>query len=390
MEAICVASLEGHHSLPEPAKMTISTATSSEGMGHSGNAHVEIGNDLKFSEAQETDGFIPIQRQQEKAGALEQPSYGRTKGFSQSNCVSESLLHSPGNGEQVFSTHVCQNGPGHTYACINTNSGSSDATVKDTEEASAVSAGNSRPTVENGHNLSQSNVDDLSLTGAVSDAAQGERLSTHPIINGHDVGLWCHTQLPCPIPPVVVIPDHCMNLSGLPSEASAPEAEHRLELPRIIKHKPSSITFADYDCSPSDQQQHALTNESSDGRESSSEDDPNDAGGEDEDEDENVEDVFLELPLCREFLPGQQRRSRERPRRRAAVTENSESPIDLSSGPKAEDHTYDKKVRQGFYRIIILCQQLNPYPDKNSYAPCSKNVLCGVYVLYTKHIYHVL
>lgn len=357
MEAICVVSLEGHHSLPESAKMTISTTTSSEVMGHSGNAHVESGNDLKCSEPQETGGYPLIQRQQEKTGASEvdQQSYERTKGFSQSNCVSESLLHSQGDEKQVFSTHVCQNGQEHISLSIDTNSSCCDVTAKDTVESSTVSAGNSMPTVENGHNLSHSNVEDLSLTGAVSDAVQGEGLgSIHPIRNGHDVGFWGHNQLPCPVPPVVVISDHCINLSVLPSEASPPEADLRLELPRIIKHKPSSITFADYNCSPSDQQQHALTNESSDGREYSSEDDPNDAGGEGEDEDENDEDIFLELPSCREVLPGQQRRSRERPRRRAAVTESSESPIDLSSCPNAEDHTYDTKVRQAFHRRIIV------------------------------------
>lgn len=354
MEAICVVSLEGHHSLPDSAKMTISTATSSEVMGHSGDAPVENGNDLKLSEPQETGGFTLIQRQQGTTGALDvdQRGYGRTKGLSQSICVSDALLHSPGDGEHVFSTKACQNGPEHISFPVNTDSSSSsDVAVKNTEEPSAVCAGNSRPTVENGHNLSHLNKEELRLTGAVSDTAPSENLSAHPGVNGHDAGLWCHTQLSqCPIPSVVVIPDTRMNLSSLPSEASAPQAEHRLDLPRIIKHKPSSITFADYDCSPSDQQQNALAHGSSDGQESSLEDDPNDAGGEEEeeDEDENDEDVFLGLPLCREALPGQQRRSRERPRRRAVVTDSSGSPVDQPSCTTAEDHhTCGTKVRQG-------------------------------------------
>ncbi|XP_067220767.1 stAR-related lipid transfer protein 13 isoform X2 [Chanodichthys erythropterus] len=63
------------------------------------------------------------------------------------------------------------------------------------------------------------------------------------------------------------------------------------DLPRIIKHKPSSITFADYD-SFLGVIQNAQTNESSEGCETSSEDDS------------HGDEVF---PECKEFLPGSRR-----------------------------------------------------------------------------------
>lgn len=66
-----------------------------------------------------------------------------------------------------------------------------------------------------------------------------------------------------------------------------------LEVPRIVKHKVSSITFSDYSCTP------GVINESSDdGGSYPEEDDCHDDGGED-DEDSDDDNVFLELPQSR-------------------------------------------------------------------------------------------
>ncbi|XP_062407721.1 stAR-related lipid transfer protein 13-like isoform X2 [Sardina pilchardus] len=369
METICVVSLEG---LSESPKMTISTATSSEViagdiMPPSGDAPVENGNYLKLSEPlrQETGGrFTQIQRQQEETGAVEvdQQSCGSTRGFSELNCVSSSgsLCHSPDEGEHEFRTQMHQNGPEHIPLPVNTDSSSPDVTEKDTEEPNAILVANSWPTVESGHNFRHSNMEDPRLTGVVPDVSQHGGLSAHPTagLNGHDVNVWPHTQSPRPVPSLVVILDQSVTLSDLPSKAPALDTGQGLDLPRIIKHKPSSITFADYDCPPCErQQQSALANESSDGQESSSEDDTNDAGGDDEDEDENDEDVFPELPLSMEFLAAQQRRNRERPRRRGAVAESTSSPVDLSSGTKAEDDTSSTRE---------LPQVLSPWSESMS------------------------
>lgn len=63
------------------------------------------------------------------------------------------------------------------------------------------------------------------------------------------------------------------------------------DLPRIIKHKPSSITFSNFTF-PSIAEGHAFVDESSDDGESSSEDD---RGHDDSDDEEDC--VFLELPV---------------------------------------------------------------------------------------------
>lgn len=113
------------------------------------------------------------------------------------------------------------------------------------------------------------------------------------IVNSHDVAASkdvttskFHCTSSCPS--LVPLPESSttsVKPLPLPSPTSG-----RAERPRIIKHKPSSITFADYDCTSGLNQG---VHESSDCGESSSE--------EDEDDDDNV---FTEMAQTREFLPG--------------------------------------------------------------------------------------
>ncbi|XP_064157576.1 uncharacterized protein LOC135235721 [Anguilla rostrata] len=84
------------------------------------------------------------------------------------------------------------------------------------------------------------------------------------------VALSGHTGPPGPVPSVVV----------------------SYELPRIVKHKPSSIAFSDY---PAPRCARLCVSEGPSGAGSSSEDDDDD-------------DVFPELPQCRGFLAGRRRR----------------------------------------------------------------------------------
>ncbi|XP_071781488.2 stAR-related lipid transfer protein 13 isoform X1 [Centroberyx gerrardi] len=96
-----------------------------------------------------------------------------------------------------------------------------------------------------------------------------------------------------------------------------------LDLPRIVKHKPSSITFSDY-ARPFGANQRAFT-ESSDDGESSHEDDDNDDDG-DSDGDDDDDNVFPELPQCREFLVNHRHRSagKDKLRRRGAASSQAE------------------------------------------------------------------
>uniref|UniRef100_UPI0037E9B1DF stAR-related lipid transfer protein 13 isoform X1 n=2 Tax=Semicossyphus pulcher TaxID=241346 RepID=UPI0037E9B1DF len=83
--------------------------------------------------------------------------------------------------------------------------------------------------------------------------------------------------------------------------ATAPESVGRvLDLPRIVKHKPSSITFSHYDC-PSTADSHAFLNDSSDDGEPSSEEEEEEEGDNHIDGDDDDDDVFPELPHSREL-----------------------------------------------------------------------------------------
>lgn len=117
------------------------------------------------------------------------------------------------------------------------------------------------------------------------------------IVNSHDVDTVTpskhvttsklHCTSPCP--PLVPFPERSTT-SPKPFPVLSP-SNGGAERPRIIKHKPSSITFADYDCTSGLNQG---VHESSDCGESSSEED--DA------------DVFTEMTPITEILPGSRHR----------------------------------------------------------------------------------
>lgn len=98
-----------------------------------------------------------------------------------------------------------------------------------------------------------------------------------------------HRTSPCPS--LVLLPESSTT-STKPLPVPSPSCG-KAERPRIIKHKPSSITFADYDCALGFNQ---VVHESSDCGESSSEEDEDD-------------DVFTEMTQNREFHPGCRHRS---------------------------------------------------------------------------------
>lgn len=164
-----------------------------------------------------------------------------------------------------------------------------------------------------------------------------ERLE--PISNGH---VFRPPEDTCPI----------LNLDSTPTltvpatvPAIVPDSGRRvLDLPRIVKHKPSSITFSHYTC-PSGANCQGFVNESSDDGASSpgEEDDGHDDGDDDDDDD----DVFPELPQSRELLVNHRQRStgKDKQKRRGAVSARAE--IDHTArncGYEAEEETSSKEV----------------------------------------------
>lgn len=112
--------------------------------------------------------------------------------------------------------------------------------------------------------------------------------SDFQIINSHDVDMVAFSKLHCTSPcrPLVSFPEtSTTSAKPLPVPSLSNGGAER---PRIIKHKPSSITFADYDCTSGLNQG---IQESSDCGESSS-------------EEEDDDDVFTEMTQIRELLPG--------------------------------------------------------------------------------------
>lgn len=116
-------------------------------------------------------------------------------------------------------------------------------------------------------------------------------------------------------------------------------------LPRIVKHKPSSITFSHYNFTSAAGGVGFVNNESSDdysAGEEKEDDDPdcvdNDSG-----------DVFEELPQSRELPVNHRQRSRDRQRRRGAVSARTD--IDNTTrncGYEAEGESSSKEVMLTF------------------------------------------
>lgn len=115
-----------------------------------------------------------------------------------------------------------------------------------------------------------------------------------------------------------------------------------LDLPRIVKHKPSSITFSDSSCSPGIPEHFAAKESSDDGESSPREEED---GQEDGDEDDD-DDVFSELPQSRELHVAyrQRRNSRGRQKRRGAAGGTADA-AQMNSGRE----TSNKEVLSTLY-----------------------------------------
>ncbi|XP_017564107.1 stAR-related lipid transfer protein 13 isoform X1 [Pygocentrus nattereri] len=130
---------------------------------------------------------------------------------------------------------------------------------------------------------------------------QAVLFSDGPTLNGHAVDTVANSKPLCPVcsskMSSQVDHTHLPMNSSLPSDplsSTAPSNEAG-ELPRIIKHKPSSITFADYTFLPASVQG---VHESSDSGESSSS----------EEEDDDDDNVFTQMPQNRETVLTSRRR----------------------------------------------------------------------------------
>ncbi len=148
--------------------------------------------------------------------------------------------------------------------------------------------------------------------------------------------------------------DQCpiLNLDSTPTltvpatvPATVPDLGWRvLDLPRIVKHKSSSITFSHHTC-PSGANGHTFVNESSDDGASSPEEDDDDHGDGDDDDDDD--DVFSELPQSGDLLVHHRQRStgKDKQKRRGAVSARAE--IDHAArncGYEEEEETSSKEV----------------------------------------------
>ncbi|XP_032358219.1 stAR-related lipid transfer protein 13 isoform X2 [Etheostoma spectabile] len=154
--------------------------------------------------------------------------------------------------------------------------------------------------------------------------------SLEPISNGH-------VFVPPEDPGLILNVDSTLTLT-------VPVSDRRvLDLPCIVKHKSSSITFSHYTC-PSGADSHAFVNESSDDGQSSEEEDDDDHDDGDGDDDGDDDDVFPELPQSREYLVNHRQRSKDESKTRGAVSARAEiSPTATDCGYEAEVDTGSKE-----------------------------------------------
>ncbi|XP_044058032.1 stAR-related lipid transfer protein 13 isoform X2 [Siniperca chuatsi] len=178
-----------------------------------------------------------------------------------------------------------------------------------------------------------------------------ERLE--PISNGH---VFRPPEDPYPI----------LNLDSTPiltvPATVADSGQRVLDLPRIVKHKSSSITFSHYTCA-SGADSHAYVNESSDDGASSPEeeeeedghDDGHDDGDGDGDDDDDDDDVFPELPQSRELLVNHRQRitGKDKQRRRGAVSARAEiDHMARNCGYEAEGESSTKEVKSPWSELM--------------------------------------
>lgn len=244
--------------------------------------------------------------------------------FVETACSQEPEQVSVNPGEAHAESRLLASAQLHEKGLVSTLPRSSDNCCGDVALPVSVAEGQSDPVVQNvaGQTL------DLNSQCVKTDF---ERLE--PISNGHVLR-----------PPEDLYPIH--NLDSSPTlvvHAAGPDSGQKdLHLPRIVKHKPSSITFLHYNC-PSGADGHGFVNESSDDGEYSpgyeKEDDDPDYGDDDDG------DVFKELPQSRELLVNHRQRSKDEQKRRGAVSARTE--IDYTTrncGYEAEGESSSKEV----------------------------------------------
>lgn len=162
-------------------------------------------------------------------------------------------------------------------------------------------------------------------------------------------------------PPEDPSPILSLDSPTLTVSASVPDSGRRhLDLPRIVKHKPSSITFSHYTC-PSVTDGHAFVNESSDDGESSL-DDEEEEGHHDDGDDDDDDDVFPELPQSREYPAKHRQRStgQDKQRRRGALSVRAEiNHTARSCGYEAEGETSSKEESPWSQSMSQLMRKLD-------------------------------
>ncbi|XP_068172571.1 stAR-related lipid transfer protein 13 isoform X2 [Antennarius striatus] len=154
---------------------------------------------------------------------------------------------------------------------------------------------------------------------------------------------------------------------SLPVSTGAPHSGQRvLDLPRIVKHKPSSITFSQ-NTPPPGVDGHAFITESSDDGESSlgEKDDSHDDGDGDGDDDDD-DNVFQEPAKNRELLIHQRQRSKDKQKRRGAlsaeidhVTRDRAYEVEGESSTKEEAPQVQSPWSESMTQLMRKLDQLN-------------------------------
>lgn len=180
--------------------------------------------------------------------------------------------------------------------------------------------------------------------------AKTEFQNLEPISNGH---VYRNPGDQCSIPSLVSNPQLVVPTPVYDSGCKV------LDLPCIVKHKLSSITFSDNTCSTG-ADGHAFANETSEDGESSPEEEDSHDDADDGDDDE----VFPELPQSRELhVNSRHRRScKDKQKRRGAVSARAETEHTVNNnGYEAEGETSNKEV--WCYRFKTIHNEMkNPSP----------------------------
>lgn len=262
----------------------------------------------------------------------------------------------------------------HETGLVSASPGPTDNCCTDVTLPVSVAEGQSDPVVQN-------------AAGQTSDfgCVTTNDESLEPVSNGHDLREDLYP---------IHNPDS--SLTCVVHAAGPDSGPAVLPLPRIVKHKLSSITFWHYDC-PSGADSHGLINESSDDGEYS-------LGYEREDDDlddGDDGDVFKELPQSRELPVNQRPRSKDEQKRRGAVSARPETEnTTRDRGYEAEGESSSKEVRCTNYleqqlgtnspRVPQVCQFItcenlfhsqchtNTKTRPQPFITCCSDVLCFI------------